>query len=158
MKLLNELNVTDQKENLDILISDPLGVNALKVFISGTFTAPNETRLMLRVNNQATGYRSFLQQSCDSGNGEWDMTGFYFGRAAWVNQANLCLEYTISAEQLSQTLIGFGQSMFSYPGNGKIIGSICYGSLIYGQPVSPGSISLFTNGGLFTGTMKVYAM
>lgn len=161
MKLLKELNLTDHKESLDIDVSDPLGVNAVKIYISGVGTnIPNSNQFLLRVNGQAAGYRSCVNQQGDSGNGEWgDPSGFYFGRGAWGTQANIFLEYSISAEKMPTMCLGIGRSVFWYPANGCIIGSLCSGSLTTNQPLNITSISMcILNGGFFTGTMKVYAL
>ncbi|PGO61803.1 hypothetical protein CN980_29170 [Bacillus cereus] len=155
LRFVNEVRFANESQ-IDF-ISEPLTERGfIKVFIQGKLAAEgHDQRLLLRINDEKSSYRSFVHMGGDAGAGEWgDDSGIYLGRNGWNLDATFSAEFTIAVNTENQQVItGSGASVFAL-GNDTILGYESHGRLVSNDPVS--KISFLFTGGQMTGYGKHY--
>ena len=127
----------------------------LKILVSGELAAgDNDRRCMLQINGITSGYTSFVVMNGHAGAGEWDGNGFYLGRNGWYLDASMSCEFTLATKSLLNKVTGHGLSTFSN-GNNTILGYLAHGFVLNAQSIN--SVKVFFTGGVFTGSVKMYA-
>lgn len=144
--------------------STPLTISGLdasrqriyKIFYTGWIGTTADSRLLLRINGNATGYRSYIATDGDQAFSEWDTTGYHLGRSVNNRSCDVSGEVNLFASGSTNRL--------AIRGNGSIVDydtNANYGTRIggiYGTYTNTTSLVFTTTGsGGYNGRFVIYS-
>jgi len=104
----------------------------------------SDSKLLIRLNGETSGYRSYAIMSGDDSEVGSDANGLYVGRNGWHQDADVSLQYIIDVRS-GQKRTGYGQSTFAH--NIKVLGYTASGYWVNtANPIQSADLYLEGNG------------
>ena len=144
------------RESPSVSFSPPSGVSNgfIKIHACGELAANSgDQKLLIRLNNSTSSYKSYVLMSGDANAGERETGGFYLGRNGWNLDATFSLEFTLAINPNSQKVVGSGNSVFAL-GDNRILGYESHGFFVTRDPIS--QIDIAFTGGVVKGQSRFY--
>jgi len=136
----------DFQQNVAEFQFKPMLNGFARLMVSGELTAGGKDhRLVMQINNIASGYRGFIKADGDWGGGEWEGEGIYLGRNAWNLDAQFASDIFISANGRGQRIIASSLTSFSMTDN-RLAGYQSSGVVLTNESLDRLRVKFLTNG------------